>query len=325
MKTYKNLSSLPSFDEAFVTIGNFDGLHVGHQKILGKLCRDARLAGGKPTVAVTFEKAPIETLNPRKFRGYLFPPGYKKNFLEKMGIGHMVSLSFNSVRDIPADKFIEKLLKKTGRTHLYVGYNFRFGKGNTGSAGSLERESRLEGFDLTVIDRVVCGNSVVSSSSIRELVSAGDVEKAGEFLGRPYFLASTLEKGDGIGSKIGFPTLNLKENGQVLPGDGVYFTLYQHRNAFYPAMTYVGRRPTLTGNNGPVRIETNVLEFGGKWADVSRRKEHRIFFVRRTRGEKKLHNLDELREILYNDRKVIMDSYNRYTVPKILGKIFTEE
>lgn len=322
MKIHTDLSSLPKFDEAYVTIGNFDGLHIGHQRILGKMCKDA---GSKPTIAVTFEKAPIESLNPGKFKGYLFPYGYKKHFLKKLGVGHMVNLTFEDVRDIPADDFIEILLKKIKKARLYVGYNFRFGKGNTGSASTLEKESVRDGFKLTVIDRIICGKTVVSSSTIRDLISEGNVEKASEFLGRPYFLASSAEKGDGIGSKIGFPTLNIKENGQVLPKEGVYFTLYQHNGHFFPAMTYVGRRPTLTDNGGPVRIETNILEFNGDISRIGRLREHRIFFIRMTRGEKKLHNLDELKKILYNDRKVIMDLYKRYTVPKTLKIIFTEE
>lgn len=322
MKIHNKISALPRFNEAYVTIGNFDGLHVGHQRILDKMCRDS---GNKPTIAVTFDKAPIETLNPKKFRGYVFPYGYKKLFLGKVGIDHMVNLSFEDVRDIPADDFIEILLDKIKKAHLYVGYNFRFGKDNTGSAETLKKESVRDSFSLTVFKRIICGNTVVSSSVIRDLISEGNVEKAGEFLGRPFFMASTLEKGDGIGSQIGFPTLNMKENGQVLPKTGVYFTLYQYRDSFQPAMTYIGKRPTLTGGHGDIRIETNVLGLNGKPALVGHSKEHRIFFIKRTRGEKKLNNLEELKNTLYNDRKLIMGLYDRYKVPKQLKKIFTEE
>ncbi len=322
MQIYRTLEDLPDFSAAFVTIGNFDGLHPGHRKIISAL-REA--AGDKPTVAVTFDRAPVEFLNPAAFRGTLFATGEKARALERLGIGHLVMLDFQSVRDLPASVFLESLLRKAGRLSLFVGYNFRFGRHNAGSAFSLKKAAREKGFSLSVIDRVVRAGRTVSSSAIRTLIHRGRVEQACELLGRPYAITAPSEKGDGLGAKIGFPTLNLADNPQVLPASGVYFTLYRRNGRIYPSMTYIGRRPTLKGGNGRIRNETHVLEYDSNPDKIGDCPEHTVFFIRRTRGEKKLRNLEELGKVLYNDRRVILDLYRTYRTGADPQNLLSEE
>lgn len=314
MNIYHSIEELPQFDEASVTIGNFDGLHIGHKMIIDNV---TGAFTGKPghTIALTFARAPIEFLNPSHFKGYIFPPGYKQILLEKWGIGNLVDLDFGNVLDVHADEFIKSLKDKIKKLKLTVGYNFRFGKGNTGTISLLEKMSGEMGFGLTVCSRIMSGRSAVSSSSIRDRIESGDVLGASGMLGRPYFIVSRQVKGDGIGGKIGFPTINLEQNTQVLPGFGVYFTLIKSGKSFLPSMTYVGKRPTI--DNAEIRIETNVisdnkdLEIYRKEAPVT------LFFIIKTRNEKKYHNLEDLRKNIYNDRRIISSMYDNYDITRL--------
>jgi riboflavin kinase / FMN adenylyltransferase len=307
MKILHSLDELPELNEAHITIGNYDGIHIGHQQIMDTL---RNKAGNNSKVAITFEKAPAEFLKPGSFKGYIFPKGYKKLFLEKYGFDIVLSLNFEDVVSIKAEQFIEILLKKFKNLHLYVGYNFKFGKNNHGNADYLKKVALKHNFSVHIIPQVLYNHTPVSSSTIRNLIRDGKMEDVAGMLGRPYFICSSIVPGNCIGSKIGFPTLNLGINRQVVPQSGIFFTFYYLDKEFYPSMTYLGKRPTLTSRE--LRNETNIIDFDNSGDRLNMQKVHTILFIRKTRDEKRFHNVEELQKNIYNDKEKILELYHKY-------------
>ncbi len=297
MKIIHKLENFPPFEKLYLTIGNFDGIHIGHQSIMNQMKKEAKFT---PRMVLTFERAPLLSLSPNHFLGYLTPSDYKIRWFENHGFDFYVNLNFDQVRNFSAGEFIAFLQERVQKLHLFLGDNFRFGKGNSGNVHSLTKQS-VNFMDIRVIPRLKKGWRTVSSTEIRNLILAGKVDKAAKLLGRPFFIQSSQVKGDEIGTQIGFPTINTRINKQVIPQKGVYYTLLilpGIKKAF-PAMSYVGKRPTVNGVD--LRLETHVLEDFPE----TKCKNHLLLFVKKTRSEKKLKNLEDLSKILYNDRKLI--------------------
>ncbi len=304
MKIFHKLDEIPFTDEIYLSIGNYDGFHLGHKRITDELIK---AAGHKKKCLITFKKAPLEFLEKEKFKGYIFPFGYKEKIFEEYGFDYFISLDFNEVKDIDKENFIKMLKEKFSKINIFIGYNFRFGKNNEGNIEFLKQ--KIE--NTFIIDKVSIDGKKISSSLIRELIAKGEIEKANIFLGREYFIDSEEIKGDGIGSKIGFPTINLKINEQVLPSYGVYFTIYKIEDKVFPAMTYIGKRPTFNGSE--LRNETNIINLDNESLKIIKKiKKHKIFFIKKTREEKKCHNLEELKNLLYNDREIILNLFKEY-------------
>jgi len=306
-KIYRGLNEIPHFSEGYITIGNFDGLHLGHQEIINKLISDSK---GKNTIAITFEKATSQILHPESFRGYIFPQDFKNKALSKMGIKYIVLLNFNEIASLSSQDFLNFIKSRIKSIHLYVGNDFKFGKNNHGNIYTLMKEEKKGNFSVTVLNKRCYKGIPISSSIIRQEISRGDLKMANTMLGRPYFITSEKIKGNGIGSKIGFPTINLKLNEQVIPESGVYFSLFYFKKRFFPSMTYIGKRPTLNGNT--IHNETNILEFDGDFKTFRNGEKYTVLFLSKTRDEKKLNNLEELQKIIYNDRKKVLELYTRY-------------
>ncbi len=304
---YHNLDSIPVFEEAYVTVGNFDGLHRGHQRIITAMQSDA---GKKPTIAMTFEEATSLYINPHEFKGYLFPEDYKQKALSLMGIQNIISLRFEEIADLDSIDFIRVLKNKIKKVHFYVGYDFKFGKGNSGNIHTLQRHASDKTFILNVMEKMKYHFSTISSSSIREKIKHGDLEAAQAMLGRPYFIVSNKIAGDGAGKKIGFPTINIEINQQVLPQIGVYFSLFYFKKKLYPSMSYIGNRPTMTHHE--MRNETNILDFDGDYGEIKTGEKQTVLFIKKIRNEKKFNNLEELEKNLYNDRRQVLELYQEY-------------
>jgi len=301
MKKIEKISDLPQKDEVFLTIGNFDGLHIGHKKIFDEMINDSK---GKDTFVITFKNAALEILNPKAFSGYIFPEGYKEIFIKKLNIDYFVLLDFMDVKDIEAANFINILKEKFKKINIYVGEDFKFGRKNRGDVELIKKCVE----NVKVIPDVLIDGEKVSSSRIRQLIISGNVEKAYKMLSRPYFYISESVRGNGLGSKLGFPTINMVKNNQVLPAYGVYFTIYKFEDKIFPAMTYIGTRPTL--NTKELRIETNIINLDKETEKLIKKlKKHCILFIKKTRDEKKFHNLEELKNFLYNDREIILNLY----------------
>ena len=297
MKIYKKLDSMPLFDEAYLTIGNFDGIHLGHQKILKTLIKDA---GRMPKIVLTFREAPLKILKPELFSGVIMPTPYKECWMSNHEIDHYFDLHLFDLMPMSADTFINFLLSKIKKLHLYVGFNFRYGQGNSGTVKLLEKQSENLGFVLKVFDKVIEEGKTVNSTLIRSLIKKGDVETAARLLGRPYFYIGKKVKGDGIGKTIGIPTLNISIGSQVLPAPGSYFSYLKTEDKMLPAMSYIGKRPSVNGTD--VRFETHVLNFNGHLNGD----EHLVALIKKINDEKTFNNLEELKKFLYNIRNLCL-------------------
>ena len=262
MRVLERLQDCAGLRFPVVTIGNFDGVHVGHQAVL-KLARDrVRLQQGT-AVVLTFEPHPLRVLAPGVELKFLSDPEEKLALLEEAGVDVVVRLPFT--REFAAqtpDEFMVQVLRDgLGTRELFVGQNFRFGKERLGTIQTLMAAGPRLGFTVHAIAPVVLEGAPVSSTRIRDLVQAGAVAEAATLLGRPYKLRGTVIRGNRRGGELGYPTANLlPPEGRVLPPDGVYATQLKVDTQTWGAVTYIGKRPTF--GEGARMIETYLLDGG---------------------------------------------------------------
>ncbi|MGE5344432.1 MAG: bifunctional riboflavin kinase/FAD synthetase [Acidithiobacillales bacterium] len=275
-----------------VTVGNFDGVHLGHQKMLRDVA--ARAASlGIPSVVVTFDPHPLKVLRPEEAPKMIQTLTQREEAIEACGIETMLIVSFT--RDFsltPAETFVrELLLKRLAAREVHVGERFTFGHRKKGNLKLLARVGAEGGMAVVGIADVTDGEARISSTRIREAVQAGDVGLAARLLGRPYSMEGFVAKGDRMGRKIGFPTINLKPENELLPLDGVYVsTIYLPSfERSFGCVTNVGRRPTVYEDYATT-IETYVLDFS---SDVYGEKM-RLAFLRRLREERAFPSMLEL-------------------------------
>lgn len=250
-------SSVVGPDGLYVTLGNFDGFHLGHQAVIAELVTGCD-AGGGTAFAVTFEPHPSEVVGSGSPPGLLTPGAEKAELLGSTGLTELLVIPFTketAARD--ARDFLTWIGVGRG-SHLVLGYDFHMGRGRAGDLERLSMLGREKGFGLDVVPPVLCQGTPVSSTRIRECLEAGDVAAAREMLGRPYRLRGEVVEGEGVGRTIGSPTANLElPSRKLLPGDGVYVvsavTLDDR-----PGLLYVGSRPSMGG--GARRSEVHVLD-----------------------------------------------------------------
>lgn len=306
MKVYTEISTLPSFNKAVVTIGTFDGVHLGHSKIIDQLKHEADHIKGE-TVIITFHP------HPRKIVGTDQPTinlinslEEKTALLEKSGIHHLVIIPFTEAfANLSASEYVEDFLIKYFHPHtLIIGYDHRFGRGRQGDFNLLEDYSRNMQFRLIEISPHLLKESAISSTRIRQHLLAGNVEEANELLGYAYFFEGVVVEGNRLGRTIGYPTanLNMGDEEKLVPGNGVYaivIKLAQNKTAadvFYKGMMNIGFRPTINGTKRT--IEVHLFDFNqnlyGQTMQV-----HLIHYLR---GEQKFNSIDALKEQLNSDK-----------------------
>jgi riboflavin kinase/FMN adenylyltransferase len=257
-----------------VAIGTFDGVHLGHQAVIE----------GADTV-LTFDPHPLSVLHPAAMPKLIMPFSVKRDVIEGLGIRELVVIPFNEdFAHLPAEEFIEHVLvERLQATQVSVGENFRFGAKAKGDPAMLGRHPE---FETNVIPLVEVDGETVSSTRIRALVSAGDMERARRCLGAPFMVEGTVVKGDQRGRELGFPTANIVPDDRlVIPGYGVYAAFANG----VPAAVNVGVRPTFESGRG-VLIETYLIDRDEDLYD----KTLRVAFVERLRGEKRYAEVDEL-------------------------------
>lgn len=283
MKVIRGLSDLAGrFVNPVVTLGNFDGVHLGHQAILRTVVARARETGGT-AVAFTFEPHPLKVLAPERSPKLLNTFHGKMRLIEAAGIE--VAICANFTREFadqnPEDFAREVLHTKIGVREVYVGYDYAFGKGREGSIESLKKTGRTYGFGVGVVDAVQVEGAAVSSSRIRDLIAAGRVDEAAKFLGRHYGIEGEVVHGSHRGHTLGFPTANINTSHELLPSFGVYAVLARVGGRTLKGVTSIGVRPTFGA--GPVSIEVYLFDFDG---DIYG-KHMELSFVKRLRGEEK--------------------------------------
>lgn len=275
-----------------VAIGNFDGVHRGHVRILRTTALLAKELGTE-ALALTFTVHPRNVLMPGSVL-LLTDPAERDSLIMEQGIDRVVALEFDpSFAQQSAADFLRRIVRDYGCTAIVCGENFRFGKDAAADVDVLRREG--ERLNLTVCAIPLEQN--VSSTVIRNALAAGDIEQANRLLGRPYSVCETVVNGNHIGSTIGFPTLNqIVAESRVLPKVGVYATSVMLDGIAYPAVTNVGRRPTVE-KNGKIVVETHVIGYSASLYG----KQVRVSFFARLRDEQIFPSLDVLSVQLNED------------------------
>lgn len=267
MQIYEGISQVDRAPTACVaTIGNFDGVHLGHREIFKQLLAKALAIRGTPTV-ITFKPHPQIALRPEKHVELLNTYAEKLEILESLGIQVVVEEPFSrEFSNTSAVDFVrDYLIAKLGVRALFLGYDFAFGKEREGSAGLVRELAEQAGMEVTEVPPFLYKGEAVSSTRIRNALDAGDIPLANELLGRPFFLRGVVVKGVGRGRTIQVPTANLALEWRKLPRMGVYATRVRWRDSVHDSVTNVGVSPTFhTGaEKHPIVVETHILDFQG--------------------------------------------------------------
>ena len=279
-----------------VTVGNFDGLHVAHQKILQSVRERARATGQRAAV-ITFDPHPMRLLRPDRAPLMIQTLSQRLAGFERMGLDAALVLRFDrQLSLVSAEEFIERILVGCLRTGaILVGANFRFGHRGAGDVRLLGEFGKRDGFDVEIVPPVEVGGQIVSSTAIRGAVASGDVAAAIPLLGRPFSLTGEICAGAGRGRTILFPTLNLAPDQELLPKLGVYATESSVGGKVYSSVTNVGTRPTFNGTG--VTVESHLFGFSENL--IAGRMEVR--FHARIRDERKFPGIDALRAQIGRD------------------------
>ena len=282
-----------------VTSGNFDGVHLGHRRILEAVATRAREAG-RPSIAITFEPHPLAVLRPDHAPRRIQTLRQKEEAIEAIGIESLLVIPFT--RDFsltePEDFVREFLCERLAASELYLGSHFAFGRGKRGDIGLLKRMGPECGFTAEGVEEVFAGGEPISSTRIRNALERGGVAEANAMLGREYELDGIVSKGEKVGHKIGFPTINLAPENDFHPAEGVYVTriAIPSFGRRFGGVTNIGRRPTLYEESEAV-IETYVFDFA---ANVYGERV-RLFFLDRLREERKFPSLEALTDQIARD------------------------
>ena len=296
---WRSLGELPAdFGPCVLTIGNFDGVHVGHQHIMRRVTQTARQHGWKPAV-LTFEPHPAKLLAPARAPKLLTTLHQRCELMEEQGIEQILILPFTEfIAKLTPEEFIKQILADRLRARaVLVGDNFRFGNRAAGDTNTLQQLGAKYGFVTEVAGAVSMRGQVVSSTGIRSRVEAGDVSKACRMLARAYALEGRVVHGHGVGAKRTVPTLNLETEAEVLPATGVYITRTHDLNQArqWPSITNIGYRPTFGGDH--LSIETFLLSP----LEGASPEEIRVDFLRRVRDERKFENAEALKAQILRD------------------------
>ncbi len=244
-----------------VTIGVFDGVHLGHQHLIRRLVEEAR-ASDRLAVVLTFFPHPDIVLRGLKGRYYLTTPEQRAEYLGELGVDTVITLPFDAeFRQIRAAAFVDSMLEHLKLSSLWVGADFALGYQREGNVGFLREQGEKKGFSLQVIDLIAAeSDGAISSTAIRAALLTGEVEQARDWLGRSYALAGEVVHGDHRGRELGFPTANLKLwDEQVIPANGIYAGWAHLGGERFMAATNVGVRPQFDGED--VRVEAYLLDF----------------------------------------------------------------
>jgi riboflavin kinase/FMN adenylyltransferase len=286
------------------TIGNFDGVHLGHRAVFQALLARGRELG-LPAVVIIFEPQPLEYFRPEQAPARLTRLREKLQALHECGIDRVLLLEFHhALAEMGASEFIERVLVDgLGIRHLYVGDDFRFGKGRAGSIETLRQAGAVHGFGVESLETVAHTDERISSTRIRQALAVGDLEEAAACLGRPYRICGRVAHGDKRGRTIGFPTLNVDLHRQVSPLRGVFAVRVSGLDDQpLPGVANLGTRPTVSGDTRYL-LEVHLFDFARQVYG-----EHvSVEFVQRIRDEKKFDSFEQLRRQIQVDAAAARD------------------
>ena len=294
-----------------LTIGNFDGLHRGHKRVLRKVINRGREEGGTSAV-VTFEPHPLKVLHPEGAPQLIQTPTQKRDILAHLGIQVLLEIPFTrEFSEVSAEGFIRLLAARLRPREIYIGEDFRFGRGREGNIALLQSFQEELGFKAEAFSKLKVGGEEVSSSRIRKLLMEGQMEEAVHLLGRPYVIEGTVTHGDGRGRELGFPTATLAIENELTPAHGVYAVAVDLGGSLLlPGVANLGTRPTF--GKSEVAVEVHCLS-GGKDCYGQRA---RILFFQFLRPERRFASVDDLKAAISLDVQTATDYFKNVSLQR---------
>ena len=292
MKVYKDSSEFKKEKKAVVTVGSFDGLHIGHQKILKKLIEVSKEIEGT-SVLLTFEPHPRSVIAKDFNLKILTTLDEKKFILEKFGIDNLIVQNFTlEFSQMTSEEFIKKILvNDIGVSHIVIGHDHKFGKDRLGDEEKLKEFGRQYNFNVTSVEAEMIDGQIVSSTKIRKALYEGNIEKVNLFLGRNYKITGKIVEGTKRGRELGFPTANIKldDDRKAIPKNGVYVVSCYLRDKNYYGVMNIGIRPTFENDN-QTTLEVNLFDFN---SDIYG-EDIEVNFIKYIRDEKKFESKEDL-------------------------------
>lgn len=311
MLVLKKVEEYTAQKPLFLALGNFDGVHAGHQQILKRAVEDARKTGGL-SAAMTFAVHPQAVLHEARLPRLLYSSSQKQACLEKTGLDLCFLLSFTQeFSKMEAEDFVAEILVSRLKVRkVYLGDNARFGHGRKGDAALMRRLAAQHGFEFEAVPPVTVDGQPVSSSRIRSFVEAGEFKSASALLGRPFSMFLKVVHGDGRGAGLGFPTANFDTQGRVLPTIGVYPAALRPAGggSWHQAVANCGRRPTFHTEDSPVVLEAFLLDYSG--GELYGR-EFEVLFYPRIRPEQTFPGVEALKAQILKDIEAAREQFRR--------------
>lgn len=307
MILYRSLEEITApLCNAVVTIGNFDGVHLGHREMFRTLKREAADIGGV-SVVVTFDPHPLKVLRSSKSVALINTVEEKITLIEASGVDYLVIIPFTTeFAAIAADEFVRGvLLARLGMKRLVIGHDYAFGRNREGNVTLLRRLGDELSFVVEELAPITDGQVVYSSSLVRRMILAGEVADVVHFLGRNFSVAGRVVHGEKRGKLLGFPTANIVTDKELIPADGVYAVKVRIGDILYDGACNIGNNPTFHG--GKRTVEVFIFDFTGELYG----EEVRVYFFERLRGEKKFATVEELVAAISRDvaqcRRILSD------------------
>lgn len=282
----------------YIALGNFDGIHIGHRKLIDKACSLAKDNNGSSMI-YTFKEHPLKLINKDLNPPLLMDNERRIEIFESLGIDTVKFKEFDdNLMKMNPEEFIKNLSNRYNPLGIIAGFNFRFGYKNSGDINLIKNLQDKYKYKSYVINAVKIGDNIVSSSLIRNFIKDGNINLANKFLGSNFSIYGKVIHGKKIGRELHFPTANLDSSDFIIPGSGVYYTNVLYKSVLYKGITNVGNNPTISNDN-PIRVETHILDFDKDIYDDY----IRIFFVKKTRDEIRFDSLQQLKNQLILDKE----------------------
>jgi len=304
MQLIRGLHNLKKHAGSVVTIGNFDGVHVGHDKIITKLVESAKTLG-LPSVLISF--APTPQCFFGREQATLSNFKEKHQLLSKLGVDEHLLVYFNQAfSDIKAKDFVQQvLIDKLNIRHCLIGDDFRFGKNRQGDLALLQDLSKTKGFTVESTQSILCNDSRASSSKVRALLSQGDLVGAAQMLGREFSISGKIIHGQQKGRTIGFPTINIPIKRKISPILGVFATIVEIQGVAYQGVCNIGNRPTINGTK--TLLEVFLFNFNQEIYGL----EAKVVFKHKIREEEKFDNFEALKQQIKHDAETAKKFFNQ--------------
>ncbi len=299
LEIYRSPDALAALGPAYLAVGVFDGVHLGHRAVIGRAVDDARREPSAAAVVVTFDPHPLRVLRPEAAPRLLTSTRHKFHFFAQLGATHCLALPFDETfATTSPEDFITALVKAARPLReICVGFNWTFGRGGAGNLDLLTRLGERHGFAVVGLPSVSVDGETVSSTLIRQAVEAGDLARAARFLGREFTILGTVVAGQRLARQLGFPTANLAAHNEQFPPNGVYAVEAEWRGGKYSGVVNLGFRPTVAAPGGERVLELHLFDFDGDLYGEDVEVSFRAFL----RPERKFGGVEELKEQIGRD------------------------